>query len=49
MKLDDWLEAKKAEVLRKWKANEIGLAEAASELYRIGIPAHEAWDILART
>lgn len=44
-----WLIKQRKEVIRKWKNNEISMADAALELHQLGIPALTAWDILART
>jgi hypothetical protein len=47
--LNKWLEKKKQETLRRWKANQISLGEAASELVRLGYPPLIAWWIVEST
>lgn len=42
----EWLQKKRQAVIRRWKADEVGLAEAARELTALGVPPLRAWDLL---
>ncbi len=47
--MSKWTKKRFDEVIRKWKANEINLADAASELIWLGIYPDSAWKILENT
>jgi hypothetical protein len=44
-----WLQKKRAEILRRWRNNDISLAEAAALLHQTGIGPLAAWNMLQRT
>lgn len=45
--MSSWLEKRYREVIRKWRVDQISMADAAAELVWLGIPADQAWKILA--
>lgn len=44
-----WLRKLCNDILRRWKNNELTLADAATLLVETGLTPENAWDILQRT
>lgn len=45
----NWLDKKRDEVLRKWRNNEVSMADAVTELVWLGYTPNQAWSLLANT
>lgn len=43
-----WLAKRRREVLRKWRDNELTMAEASAELTNSGLSSEQAWDLLSK-
>lgn len=44
-----WLAKRRRETLRKWRENELSMAEASAELTNSGLSSDQAWDLLSKS